>query len=287
MFRAFLKFITVVILLVPQGLVAAPGDPVIGDLGWQGGANDNPHNLSSLATHSRPKASPGETTEICVFCHTPHGATPQTPLWSRPDPARMGSFTTYNSAILDASGQFAIATIAASKYGDNTTPGEEYPNGASKLCLSCHDGVTSIGVLANGRSIAMTSGTITDPAMYWDPLNPGAGMDFSKSHPVSFVYDAVVLPQINALKTDLGAGSEYKLPDAGSRIKLEARAGTTWMQCTTCHEPHKDTKHGTTYPYPFWRNAGVGTEAQDYDLTCAECHNSTIGPATPTPHNNP
>lgn len=293
MFRAYLLFVITTFLLASQVSMAA--DPVPGDLGWQGGANNNPHNLSSLSSNS-VRAMDGETTEICVFCHTPHGATPQTPLWSRPDPVRMGSFTTYNSTILDASGVFAIAGIAESQYGVNLPPGEEYPNGATKLCLSCHDGVTSIGVLANGQSIAMTSDTITSPTMYWDPLNPGAGtllspgMDFSKSHPVSFVYDAVVVPQINALKTDLGGGDEYKLPAAASRIKLESRAGKTWMQCTSCHEPHKDTRDNPVgYPYPFWRNAGIvpGDPGADYAAACAACHISTIDGTTPTPHNNP
>ena len=52
------------------------------------------HNLSADGpgtTH----AAPGGTTEVCVFCHTPHGASQQdaagnavrAPLWNRPTPS--------------------------------------------------------------------------------------------------------------------------------------------------------------------------------------------------------
>ena len=62
----------------------------------------NPHNMSNDPTNPGPKAAPtaaGGTDEICIFCHTPHSAAPQTPLWSRPDPDTMGSFPVYAQAL--------------------------------------------------------------------------------------------------------------------------------------------------------------------------------------------
>jgi hypothetical protein len=199
-------------------------------------------------------------------------------LWNRLDPVRMGSFPLFNSAqTLDPSGVFAIddpAIQATSKYVAND-PGVEYPNGATKLCLSCHDGVTSIGVLADNRVVTMTQDTITEPTMYWDPVT-GSGMDFSSTHPVSFVYSNAVVDYINGstAKADV-----YKYFNPTTRIKLD---GQQRMQCTTCHEPHFDTR-SAGHTYPFWRNAGVGADdTEDYDLTCAECHEPR---RTFTPHN--
>ena len=75
------------------------------------------------------------TTEVCVFCHTPHGANNQeqgdAPLWNRALPPG-DQFTVYDSPNFDALGQ---------------TPGT--PKGVSLACLSCHDGVIALDALIN------------------------------------------------------------------------------------------------------------------------------------------
>ena len=91
---------------------------------------NTPHNLSAQGPGTT-RAAAGGTTEVCVFCHTPHGAsqadaagTPlRGPLWNRrvPDGA---TYTPYTSSSLDAQSILD---------GLNATPG-----GSSKLCLSCH-----------------------------------------------------------------------------------------------------------------------------------------------------
>jgi hypothetical protein len=53
---------------------------------------DNKHNLSNQSSNiirAQPLANDG-TDQICIFCHTPHSATPDSPLWSRPAPAAVG-----------------------------------------------------------------------------------------------------------------------------------------------------------------------------------------------------
>ena len=73
-------------------------------------------------------------TEVCVFCHTPHGSSGVTPLWNRNSP--VGPYTIYQSSSLEA----AIGQ----------------PTGASKLCLSCHDGTIALGsVLSRPFPIVM------------------------------------------------------------------------------------------------------------------------------------
>ncbi|MGK7346254.1 MAG: cytochrome c3 family protein [Candidatus Nitrospinota bacterium M3_3B_026] len=68
--------------------------------------------------------------EVCVYCHTPHGAsnTVDAPLWNRTD--KGNAYTLYNLPL--TSGQ---------------TPTQ--PGVNSLTCLSCHDGVTAIDSIIN------------------------------------------------------------------------------------------------------------------------------------------
>lgn len=89
------------------------------------------HNLSS-----NPDINAEGTTEICVFCHTPHGAnsmaTGHAPLWNRllPDDS---SYDIYNSPNFDA----------------QDLTGTRRPKGVSLACLSCHDGSIAFDSLIN------------------------------------------------------------------------------------------------------------------------------------------
>ena len=64
-----------------------------------------------------PIRAVGET-EVCIFCHTPHNAAPQTPLWNRENPRRY--YRIYDSSTTDAR--------------------TDQPSGPSKMTLSCHAG---------------------------------------------------------------------------------------------------------------------------------------------------
>ncbi|MBE0501608.1 MAG: hypothetical protein IBX47_09215 [Desulfuromonadales bacterium] len=221
------------------------------------GNNNHPHNMSSIGSSS-VKALVGETDQICIFCHTPHNASSRGPLWNRPDissPLGGGSFPLYGRL-----NEIIIDDIAEAKYGG----ANEYPNGATRLCLSCHDGVTAVGAV-----ISAWGGPIAD-------IGPMKTMiiDLSTSHPVSFTYDsAVLLPALNA-KTGVTA-NQYQLPAAGILDDLSR------MQCTACHDPHTDTNDGT-YTLPMWRHY-TNSENADYEATCGECHigGSTSGGLLP------
>jgi len=212
---------------------------------------NNPHNLSFAATHDRTQATnpdqPGAK-EICIFCHTPHSASKQGALWNRQDPALLGSFPLYNSASLK------IKAIPAAQY--NSTA--DYPNGASKLCLSCHDGVTGIGTLLD-RELAMNHETMSDVTTTgtFDPV-----IDLSLTHPVSFFYTTEVKDAIVA-----AGKAGFKLPTDPLRDSQER------VQCTTCHDPHDDRSElaysGTPLP-PFWRLADTATDP--YVKLCNQCH---------------
>jgi hypothetical protein len=221
-------------LAVPQKL----GDAIA--------TNTNPHNLSSSSA-SAINAVAGETDEICIFCHTPHNASGRGALWNRPDITTAlggGTFPIYGQT-----GDILIDTIPAADYNQ----GGEYPNGATRLCLSCHDGVTAIGevIPAAGGLIAPSIGPMTTMVI-----------DLSTSHPISFVYNAAVEAVLDDKPV---VGSDfYKLPSAGI-LDDQSR-----MQCTSCHDPHLDTNE-PGYTLPMWRNY-TGNENADYEGTCGECH---------------
>lgn len=212
----------------------------------------NPHNLSFGASHGRTQATddsqPGAK-EICIFCHTPHSASKQGALWNRNDPGLMGSFPLYNSASL------LIKDIPEAQY--NSTA--DYPNGASKLCLSCHDGVTGIGTLLD-RTLTMNHETMADvpTTATFDPV-----IDLELTHPVSFVYSTVVQQAIVA-----GGRAGFKIPSPDLRDSQQR------VQCTTCHDPHDDRGQYADVP-PFWRIVSA-TSANSYDDLCKHCHGPIV-----------
>lgn len=151
------------------------------------------HNLSSGGPGAVKAVSEAE---ICIFCHTPHNASSQAPLWNRYD-----------------SGQIYIPyTSTTSK----ATIGQ--PAGASKLCLSCHDGTVALGMVRS------RTGTI----QFTEPIGPAQnlGTDLSDDHPVSFRYDSSLVfsnPQLKDPSTLTG------------QIRLDENSQ---LQCTSCHDPH-------------------------------------------------
>lgn len=224
----------------------------------------NPHNLSSTSSNTVKATS---DTRICVFCHTPHGASAQSVLWNRKAPAT-SSFPLYNSNTVD------IKNIPAAQY-NNLDP-STYPNGATRMCLSCHDGVSAIGEILSGQEsgtskIAMSSNTLNDAG------STGV-VDLATSHPVSFVFSSTVKDAINTAE----GAVNYALPNI---VPLDSQER---VQCTTCHDPHEDTRIAGTYELPFWRNfTGSDNEIADYDNTCQDCHQGTdwggSWGGTPTP----
>ncbi|MFL5453861.1 MAG: cytochrome c3 family protein [Myxococcales bacterium] len=227
------------------------------------------HNLSSSSTNTvRATTEDG----VCVFCHIPHGAYQSKPVWNRDLTYQQGGaiYTLYNSSTLDS-----------------TVP---RPNGAAKLCLSCHDGTLAIGSLMNNDAIRpatvqMQNGVTTMPA---GPRN--LGTDLRNDHPISMVPNVASDPEI-------------VLPPPGDDVRL--REGATGgvkdsVQCTSCHDPHlptfkflvKDNTRGalcmTCHNKPGWigsrheqsiapypANGSNGTVGDKGCLACHAPHNGS------------
>ena len=227
------------VYLIRTGVAAGP--PISSMTGG------NKHNLSSLNTAAsvKFKALPGDPkgTQICIFCHTPHNATSKLVLWNRKDPTRI--FGHYSSPQL---------VIDDPDMRGKTLYGE--PKGSARLCLSCHDGETALGDVANSFSqIAFPAG-----------FSKVEMMNYSGHHPVSFVYNQEVLLAITQRRP---LSQTFKLPDPGGKVKLD---GQQMMQCTSCHDPHQDWSDGTelnpdlTSRVPFWVD-------DKHDSVCLACHN--------------
>ena len=158
------------------------------------------HNLS-VSGPGTIKAS--SESQICVFCHTPHSATPNSPLWNRRSPG--STYTPYTSST-------AVAI-----------PGQ--PTGASILCLSCHDGTIALGeILSSVTPIGLVGGVTTMP------VGTGRlGTDLSDDHPISFNYTATLASQRGELVNPATLTGAVKLDSSGQ------------MQCTSCHNAHDDS----------------------------------------------
>lgn len=99
------------------------------------------------------------------------------------------------------------------------SPGQ--PTGASVLCLSCHDGTIALGKVLTQSQIAMSGATNMPQG------RTNLGTDLRNDHPVSFVYSS-----------SLANGGEFVHPGTLSGVvKLDA---TGQLQCTSCHDPHKN-----------------------------------------------
>jgi hypothetical protein len=232
------------------------------------------HNLSASNTAVQNRAS--SETEICVFCHTPHGSVTAAPapLWNRSFDSGQ-TYTPYTSTSLDA--EYIGGVLGQ-------------PGASSKLCLSCHDGTLAIGQVSNapgsglGSGIAMTGGA-------GSPIGAGAdattgytrrlGTDLRNDHPISFTYDAALATRDGELRSPPYTSGTTLIVDNNTpstkRPKLPLYSANQ-VQCSTCHEPH--------YSEPKFlrgkRLQRIPAAGGDYrdgdDQICLACH-SKLGPS--------
>lgn len=230
--------------------------------------------------------------EVCVYCHTPHGASDaKLPLWNRT--IKSTSYTTYTSVSL-------------------TQPIAQ-PGIGSLACLSCHDGQVAIDSIINmpgsGRyDASQATGTNFDFLNTWSNpsgsgpyahgtltecmachsteagfvLGAGAtdfkafliGTDLRDDHPVGVRYPAAggagdfreLSATVGNLKFFDGNGNgrpdknEVRVIDSGSGHQVE---------CTSCHDPHGVPSGGaqSTFNASFLRVSATGS------AICLTCHN--------------
>jgi predicted CXXCH cytochrome family protein len=189
--------------------------------------------------------------ETCVFCHTPHNASAAGYLWNRTTSSVTG-YTLYTSSTI------TMINITA-------------PTGLSLMCMSCHDGITSIAVntlvnapypATNPAQVTKIGGTydkigdVYFPNMFtkgWGPnignLTPapfayGTVANLANDHPVSFTW------------VDGVPGVKNYATWSGTALKLFNNR----MECSTCHDVHNSANP------PFLRMSNINSNM------CTTCH---------------
>jgi hypothetical protein len=241
--------------------------------------------------------------EVCVYCHTPHGANQNValPLWNRT--IRSTTYTTYA----------ALGTSSLTQ--PVTQPG---PN--SLACLSCHDGQVAVDSIINmpgsGRYLAAQA-TAQNNTFLNAWANPSgtnalahAGLDANPNSATSCLACHSTSPSgmsaglgatdfsMFAIGTDLRNDHPVgvKFPDAGPGVDFNVpganRTGMRWfdtngngypdtrevrlydsgegfeVECASCHDPHgvPSGARGSSFNPTFLRVANTGS------ALCLTCH---------------
>lgn len=219
--------------------------------------------------------------EVCVYCHTPHGAGTVAPLWNRVVNTS-GNYTPYGSSTID------------------TSVGQ--PGGVSLACLSCHDGTIAVDNIVNAPGsgnyyatgqVIMPDGSIaklggknpttsgTHMAMKVNgtgscnqchqPNGVGGahdgaikylGTDMRITHPVSMTYPTLtgVDPMFKAPGT---------IPSTGQYIFTNGvKLYNGKVECPSCHNPHLGEADYAQSPAlrPFLRTSNENS------ALCTTCH---------------
>ena len=290
--------LTVVAVLLSFSPASAQWDPN-SNAPNAGGISGSRHNLSMTYLGSNVMDfSRNEYGEVCVYCHTPHGAnsTINAPLWNR---TNLGNtYTLYNVPLM--SGQ---------------TPTQ--PGVNSLTCLSCHDGTLAIDSIINMPSSQSTaypgnylaSQETSQNLTFLDSWTPGPGStggthrvlssstgnescllchqssfgfgpftvlaigtDLSDDHPVGVQLPDTATFDFNAPSATTAGMKIYDTNSNGRADSNEVRFYNTGegyeVECASCHDPHGVPVGGSGGPLipSFLRVNNSGS------ALCLTCH---------------
>lgn len=215
------------------------------------------HNLSSGPSAAYITTYKTDETQVCIFCHTPHGGSLDGPLWNR-DVQASNAFSFYTSS--------TISTVV--KGVTEISP-------ESLMCLACHDGGLSVNHLLNygaSSTITTTSNSQTNtviggsaganPRIGGEPGDENAIGKLGDDHPISFSYDAVKAEYDGAGR----AGLYTSAVAAGNGVQFFGGAGVNRVECSSCHDPHVDYETGQYEYAPFLIMPNTGS------ALCLACH---------------
>lgn len=274
----YCKGMCLLLLVWAANVSAAQLDSRVSDI------RNTKHNFSADVTPILPGGGVREVqavneSEICVFCHTPHGgqASATGPIWNRQ--LSGATYIPYSSTSLDA------------------TVGQ--PGGSSRLCLSCHDGTMAVGAVnvIRGRSTDRDASTAEVELTGVDaagamPVGEGEasgytrrlGVDLTNDHPISMTYDTALALADGEMRdpSDPAQAATVSSRVAGAPAPLIPLEDGQ-VQCASCHDPHiRDTDPNNTVSIKFLRlnrfqkNDGPVEGAAVFDSTndiiCMACH---------------
>ncbi len=196
----------------------------------------------SWGFNTGPRLMINQYGEVCVYCHTPHKATVQAPLWNRNSPT--GPYTPYNSA-----------TIVP-----NSIP--NMPNPMSLVCLSCHDGTIAVDSIINA------------PGSGANLAGPWYDESASQAHPAMLETTGVgPLPEDGALGDECG---DCHKPGGGF-IGNEHDAERAYLTTTLSNDHPISMTYPTAAQDPFFQNVtsvpGSGLKLfSGNTIECPSCH---------------
>ncbi len=242
---------------------------------WEG-ISGSKHDLGTNGAGQG--AGTSATTEVCVFCHTPHGSdiSVSAPLWNKALPST--AYTRYSSL------------------GTATLDGSEVAVGSVSLaCLSCHDGTQAMDVLINApgsggyNATGAELDTVSIGVMTGTPI-PVLGDDLRNDHPVSIAYaggacegtSADCDPSVAATGDPDFVTAQFATINSQGNWWVDTSAGTAnvrdktdmvlfsrdfsgtagpSVECASCHDPHEDAAR----PVSFMR---ISNDDSDVCLAC-------------------
>ena len=185
-----------------------------------GQVTNTDHNLNNWP--GLEITTPSGANQICLPCHTPHNA--------YPDPDGTIDEILWNHEDTDVTFDMYI-TLSGQQGGQ--------PEGSSKMCLSCHDGVTAIDSYGGATGGINLGGR---------PSAIGEDGDLTDDHPIGIIYPV----------GDPG----YNDPAGFQGVQLVTINNiANRVECTSCHDPHSAA-------LPMFLRRTL-----DESLLCLECHN--------------
>lgn len=198
----------------------------------------------------------GTSTQVCVYCHAPHNAKKELPLWNR------------NASVTAASAfkLYSNSGMANKMYSTGFTT-----DSPSLFCMSCHDGATNVNNVVNAPGDGtLTSGVAGGDGNFGTDLSQSNLTNGHVTHPINFPVTANTTGDLwigsgafmgtdatTADATTYGTKNGYQLYDTSRTAGTAARS----LECSSCHSVHNYDNS------PFLR----------YTMTrsalCLGCHN--------------
>ncbi len=217
-----------------------------------------------FATNTR--AQSGDS-QICRYCHVPHGARDQSFIFSHTATTRVYSW-----------GAATQHTRGGTTLQDNIATNGSWSAG----CLDCHDGSVALGSLYNGINLAFSgagvdagTGAMRDDNGSGGPniykiTKQGGFTNLNGNHPVSVPYpgqNGTFRGQATP-SWPAGYAAEYVTVGAGGSVggglalagDYAGGAPVYGVECSTCHNPH-----GAGFSY-LLRDTHEGS------AICLDCH---------------
>ncbi|OGT19947.1 MAG: hypothetical protein A2V90_07720 [Gammaproteobacteria bacterium RBG_16_57_12] len=253
----FLSLLGLSTVLLANGAFAAPWDPT--SQAANTSLTQSRHNLTQSFSSQETLMDffRNNYGEVCVYCHTPHGAnvtTTNAPLWNHT--INTASYTTWN-------------TIAGTSW---------YPGPGSLICLGCHDGSVAIDSVINmpgsgayKESNKDGTGDMTFLDNAWTGVGGGhlplgncigchtggfgpdfrafdLGKDLRNDHPVGVNYPATGTANFNIPANEKAGKVKFFGGDSTLNkedIRLVYSGSSYKVECVSCHDPHGVPSAGT------------------------------------------